>query len=66
VALAEPARGGAAGWRRGARCEGRRGGRGVEAGRAWRRACAARDGGAGVGWRRGSGEVVAAGARGEV
>jgi hypothetical protein len=45
----------------------------VEAERAWRRACAARGGWAGAGWRRGvrdevveargAGEVVAAGAR---
>jgi hypothetical protein len=40
-------------------------GHGVEAGRAWRRACAARGGGAGAGWRWGArGEVVEA--RGEV
>jgi hypothetical protein len=55
---------------------GRQGGRGVEAGRAWRQACAARGDRAGAGWRRGArdevveargaDEVVAAGARGEV
>ena len=64
VEAGEPARGGAAG------------GRGVEAGRAWRLACAARGSGAGAGWRQGAsgevveacgaGEVVAAGARSEV
>jgi hypothetical protein len=38
----------------------------LEAGRVQRRGHTARGGGVGAGWRRGAGEVVAAGARGEV